>query len=323
MASVLRRPAGPEQEALLRVIGGPLIATGKWPLWQYVDLTLENEHGLDAEAVLASLPEAGAKSPTSPGYGLAWRPDSYRQPNPDDRVALTVAGLRYLPQADTVTGAFAVVIGYLAAQQAQLGPSPDEVVTATATGAQIAERLREAGYLAEGADRDAGLLAKIRALLEHEPFLFAAAHQPGPSEPWTVQVPAVLRRYRDVTGVEDYIDTVTALVAPPDPTPTPPAASALGIPYALGYLDAVWQARAAGHLFVSLDPASVARLTLACDTEEEFNSLMSALADVLGQVVVPGTAVPPQRGALEAVRDYLAQRSPPRPPPASAPRSPR
>ena len=32
---------------------------------------------------------------------------------------------------------------------------------------------------------------------------------------------------------------------------------------------------------------------------------MSALADVLGQVVAPGSAVPPQRGALEAVRDYL------------------
>jgi hypothetical protein len=37
-----------------------------------------------------------------------------------------------------------------------------------------------------------------------------------------------------------------------------------------------------------------------------FNSLMSALADVLGQVMTPGTAAPLQRGALGAVRDYLA-----------------
>jgi hypothetical protein len=59
------------------------------------------------------------------------------------------------------------------------------------------------------------------------------------------------------------------------------------------------------HLFVNLDPASIARLTLSCSSEEEFNSLMSALADVLGQVVAPGTAVPPQWGALEVVRDYL------------------
>jgi hypothetical protein len=31
-----------------------------------------------------------------------------------------------------------------------------------------------------------------------------------------------------------------------------------------------------------------------------------ALADVLGQLVVRGRAAPPQRGALEAVRGYLA-----------------
>ena len=306
MASVLREPVGPEQQALLQVIGEPFTATGNWPVWQYVDLTLEDEHGLDAGTVLASLPEAGDKSPTSLGYGLIWRMDSYRQPNPDDRVALTVAGLRFLPQAETVTGAFAAVVGYMASQQAQLVPSPEEVVTATVTSAQLAERLREAGYLAGDGGRDEGVLARIRALLEHEPFLFAAAHQPGPSEPWTVKVPAVLRKYRDVTSIEEYIDTVTALVAPPDPPSVPPSVSALDIPYAIGYLDAVWQARTGRHLFVSLDPASVARLTLACGSEEEFNSLMSALADVLGQVAVPGTAVPPQRGALEAVRDYLA-----------------
>ncbi len=306
MASMLRGPVGPEQEALLRAIGEPFIATGKWPMWQYVDMTLENEHGLDAEAVLASLPEAGDRSPSSPGYGLTWRPDSYRQPHMDDRVELTVAGLHYLPEAETVTGAFAAVIGYLADKQAQLVPSPDEVVTATATGAQILDQLREAGILAGEADPAAGLLTQVRTLMQHEPFLFAATHHSDSSESWTIKIPAVLRKYRDVTGVEDYIDTVTALVTPPDAPPVPSPVSALGIPYAIGYLDAVWQTRTGKHLFVGLDPASVARLTLACSSEEEFNSLMSALADVLGQVVVPGTAVPPQGRALEAVRDYLA-----------------
>lgn len=56
---------------------------------------------------------------------------------------------------------------------------------------------------------------------------------------------------------------------------------------------------------MNLDPASIGRLTQGCDREEDFNSLMSALADVLGQVVVPGTTAPRQRGALEAVRAYL------------------
>lgn len=67
----------------------------------------------------------------------------------------------------------------------------------------------------------------------------------------------------------------------------------------------MWKSRTGSHLFVKLDPASVARLTLACENEEGFNSFMSALADVLGQVVKPGTAGPPQGRALEQVRDWL------------------
>jgi hypothetical protein len=305
MANVLREPLGPEQQALLRVIARSFIATGDWPVWQYVELTLENEYGLDAEAALASLPDVGDKSPTSPGYGLLWRPDSYRQPHLDDRIALTVAGLHHVLQADPLTAAFVAMISYLAEQQVQLVPSPREVVTPTVTDTQITERLRMAGHLADERGEATELLTRLRSLLDHEPFLFAIVHQPDRAGPWTVKVPAVLRRYRNTTTVEDYIDTVTRLVTPPHPPSVPPSVSALDLPYAIGYLDAVWQTRTGKRLFVSLDPASVARLTLSCGSEEEFNSLMSALTDVLGQVVVPGTAAPRQRGALEAVRDYL------------------
>ena len=49
----------------------------------------------------------------------------------------------------------------------------------------------------------------------------------------------------------------------------------------------------------------MARLTVSCGDEEDFNSLMSALADVLGQVVRPGTSTPLRGSALEAVRDHL------------------
>lgn len=101
----------------------------------------------------------------------------------------------------------------------------------------------------------------------------------------------------------------------------PPSVSTLGIPYAIGYLDAVWQTRTGGRLFVSFDPASVARLTLACGGDEEFSSLMSGFRDVLGQVAVPGAAVPPQRGARKPSAITWHQCSHRRPPARSAPRS--
>jgi len=116
----------------------------------------------------------------------------------------------------------------------------------------------------------------------------------------------VLRAYRGVATIDDYLDHVIEQVAPPGPPSVPLSFSALDIPYAVGYLDAVWKNRTGSHLFVNLDPASVARLTQTCGSEEEFNSLMSALADVLGQVVTPGQSSPLQRGALEAVRDHLS-----------------
>lgn len=124
-------------------------------------------------------------------------------------------------------------------------------------------------------------------------------------EEWTARVPAVLRAYRDIASVDDYLDCLIGQVALPAPLSVPPSPSPLDIPYAVGYLDAVWKSKTDSRLFVNLDAASVARLTVACGDEEDLNSLMSALADILGQVVRPGTSAPPRGSALEAVRDHL------------------
>jgi hypothetical protein len=85
------------------------------------------------------------------------------------------------------------------------------------------------------------------------------------------------------------------------------SAAPLDIPYAVSFADAVWQSRTGFPLFARPDPASIARLTQPCDSEGTFNSLMSALADVLSQVARPGTGKAPRSGALEEVRAYLNQ----------------
>jgi len=152
------------------------------------------------------------------------------------------------------------------------------------------------------------LLSKIGAILEHEPFLWNGFMRPNlESGNWRIRLSRVLRDFGDVATAEEYVSRVEEMIEAPAPAGQPLAASPLDIPYAAGYLDAVWMSKAKCHLFVNLDPASVARLTQECGGEEEFNSLMAALADVLGQVVPAGTAAPPQRGALEQVRDWLVQ----------------
>jgi hypothetical protein len=305
---MLREQLSQDQLQLLEVIFEPFDQDRGWPVWQYVDLTMDAGFGLDAAAVLDSLPVAGYHSPMSMSYGLTWREDSYMQPQPGTHVALTVAGLRYLqPATEPLLGAFLVTVRHMVDTQSKLTPDPRQVVEATVSSGSIAEELRTWITRDESGPPVEATLRKVRRLLGHEPYLYNVVQQPKPDiEDWTARVPAILRSYRGIGSVDDYLDRLIALVAPAEPPSVPPSSGPLDIPQAVGYLDAVWKSRTNSHLFVNLDPASVARLTLACESEEEFNSFMSALADVLGRVAKPGTAGPPQRGALEQVRDWLA-----------------
>jgi len=305
VTGLLLEPLSAEQMDLLRVLFGPFDTSGDWPVWQFADLMLD-QRGTDAADVLASLPVAGQLGAISQSYGLVWRSDSHVQPQPDSVVTLTVAGLRQAPGAGPLLRAFLTTIRFLVEQQRSLAPSPARVVEATVTSEAIEKELLTASIEGSSGPPVSLLMRKLRTVLGHEPLLYSVVHQPQQGvEQWTVRVPAALRRYRGLDSIEDYLDRVTELVAPPEPPSVPFSAGPLDMPYSAGYLDAVWKSRTRSHLFVNLDPASVARLTQPCGSEEEFNSLMSALADVLGQVVTPGTAAPPQRGALEAVRDYL------------------
>jgi len=301
----LREPLSPEQAKLIQVIFEPFDQNGWWAVWQYVDLTLDRLN-LDAADVLASLPSTGDRAPTSPNYGLTWRQDPHMQPRQDSRVALTVAGLRHLPEAEPLLAAFLTMIRHLVDRQRDLIPSPDKVVEAEAPSAAIADQVLTASIGGSSAPPVDAAMGKLRQLLKSEPFLHSVTQQSvSRSEEWTVRVPAALREYRDVTTIDEYLDRVVELVAPNEPPSVPHSFAALDIPYAAGYLDAAWKSRTGSHLFANLDPASVARLTQACSSEEEFHSLMSALADVLGQVITPGKTTPPKGGALEAVQSYL------------------
>jgi hypothetical protein len=308
MAKSLREPLSLEQDQLIRVIFEPFDASGEWPFWQYADLTLDSRYDLDAADVLASLLAAGQSAPRSQAYGLTWRSDSHMQPQPDTAIALTVAGLRHLAQAEPLLGAFLTTVQYLVEEQRKIVPSPTKVVEATVTSEAIAERLLTASIDGVSGPPVEAMMRKLRQLFKHEPYMYSIVHMPDPAkEEWTVRIPAVLRAYRGIATIDDYLGLLIELTVPAVPPSPPPSTGPLEIPSAVGYLDAVWQNRTGWRLFVNLDPTSIARLTQPCSSEEDFNSMMSALSDVLAQVVVPGKTSPPKRGAaLEPVRDYLA-----------------
>ena len=309
MSSVLRGQLDPDQLMLLRETFTPFDRMGEWPVWAYVDHQLDSK-GLVAEDVLASLPVAGDAGGGRMRYRLTWNQDGRWLPSDGTRLALTVAGMWHLESASApLLTAFKDTVRFLVERRRHVTPSPSEVVEVVVSSHEVARWL--AGSGAGGLQGPAVdvILRKVGELVEHEPYLWHGFTRPDPEgERWELRIPVSIRDFRDVTTVEEYIDRVEQLVAPPNPPSQPLSAAPLDIPYAVSFADAVWESRTGFPLFARPDPASIARLTQPCDSEGTFNSLMSALADVLSQVAKPGTGKAPRAGALEDVRRYLDRR---------------
>jgi hypothetical protein len=219
-----------------------------------------------------------------------------------------VAGLWHIrPDGVELLMAFTETVRYLASRLEAADPSPFEVVEVTVSSMEVARHLTSTGVPAVAGPAAEITIRKVGQLLEHEPYLWNGFMRPDPGRPevWSLRITPVLRDFGDLQTPADYIQQIEKLIQPPASPTVPPSAEPLDIPFAIGYLDAVWKAKTGSRLFVNVDPASAARLALACDDDGDFNSLMSALADVLGQVVKPGESKPPQREALEKVRDWL------------------
>lgn len=303
MSGLLRAQLEGDQLALIQAVFEPFDETGEWPVWAYVDHVMDAK-GLVAADVLASLPAVGGRL----RYGLTWHQDGGTWlPNAGTRLSLTVAGLWHLGTASaSLLAAFKDTVRFLVERQRSIVPSPSAVVEATATSAELAGWLKGIGPGNLQGTAAEAVLRKTGQLLEHEPYLWHGFHRPAQdSDEWDVRIPVSVRDYRDVTSAEEYIDTTERLVAPPEPPSQPLSAAPLDIPYAVSFADAVWQSRTGFPLFARPDPASIARLTMPCGSEGAFNSLMSALADVLSQVAKPGTGTALRAGALEQVREYL------------------
>jgi hypothetical protein len=300
---VLCAQLGPEQRLLLQESFTVYDRQGLWPVWFYLDHVLD-EKGLAAEEVLASLPVAGGRGAGEMSYGLTWHKDGTWRPNDTTPLHLTVAGMWHMGSAAApLLAACMDTLRYLVKAQRSITPSPAEVVEARVSSQAIAGLLGGAGLRGPALEI---FVRKVGQILEHEPYLWHRFMRPHPDDDsWELRVPVLIREFREVTSVQEYIETVERLAEPSAPPAQPLSAAPLDIPYAVGFADAVWESRTGFPLFARPDPASIARLTQPCDSEGTFNSLMSALADVLSQVAKPGTSKAPRQGALEEVRQYL------------------
>lgn len=289
----LDRWLDPSHRRLLDTIHEPFLSHGAFPLFDYVDRVLY-EQGLDAEALIASLPSLG----THTIYGLV-RPANQRLWRPEETIQLTIAGLRRCSKGEEDVAAFMHTLQLLTAAEADSPRDPFETTETSLTSEQIARHLEFGGFNAEGA------LRRLRTLLAFEPP-DAISATGGTDEEWSLRVSRRVRRYRGVSAVEEYLTLVVEAFAPPEKAARLGFVSTLSLPEAMDFLDAVWELRWGERLFNLPSATSIVQLSQPCTTADEFASRLNVLNDILARMRIPSSQRNSEEGTLKRLEGFLS-----------------
>ena len=283
-----------------------------WPVWQFIDLRLEARK-IDAAAVLASLPQVGAARARA--YGLVWSGQNMaNEMQPDAIVGLTVAGLRHVQAAGPLVSAFVHLLRRFGEAEQEIVPAPDREVQAVVTSEQVTTSLLCEGTLGQSRPHVQATVLKLHGLLSHEPYSpWTVLSEGTGGDRWEVRLSnrlGLIRGLSDAVTVEDYVAYIEDWLKPHPASVIPHVINALDLPNAADYLDVVWKIKTGKRLFDDLHVGSCARLTQTCDSEDRFNSLTSALAEVLSSVVPPRRTSPGDK-PLRTLHERLPEVLPP------------
>lgn len=293
MTHALLEPLAADQQALIEIIGRPIV-TGRpidslgWPVWDFVKRKFERNTGADVGPVLASLPTIPRAVETLDGpYGLWWRTG---HPNasiaPGERVGLTIAGLHHLGAdlggpGSPLPNPVAAILGILA------GAARDEVALDSDDWWLVTRSSRDLRSVMGG--REDSPVEIVGATLQHEyeplvqgvsQFNYELTIGDGRFAP-----------FLEVADVADYLSRLrpssnTESVGLPD--------SPLALPGVLDYLGRIlcdqpgWGAER--RLVRLRDFVSAAVVTQPPSTAADFEQRLSALWTIVGHFDVPAVA---------------------------------
>jgi uncharacterized protein (TIGR02391 family) len=176
-----------EQLILMQAVYDVFSETGTWPLYSYIDKTLDQRHGLNIDEIVAELPKTLIRVSTpSP---------------PENPLVLRVAGLRYCERGEREIALFVHALKWCVAKERVYTPtSPTETEELRVSSEQAREE-----WSKEGVEVDTAALMKVRALLEAE-----AVHvgMSWGDASWEITLNRQLRRFRDVRDIDDYLRIV-------------------------------------------------------------------------------------------------------------------
>lgn len=168
---------------MLSTIWDLFIERGEFPTFRQIDRRLDQQLGLDAYAIVQSIPD-----------GLIY---GSRTPSDQDNVGVTVAGAAVLPRANELLGLFVDAVRYGAELHRTWAGLPTEATDdPVIKGAALPHAIQ---MPASGRDQ---LLRCLQVLLENENWGWKSASH---GLEWTFTLDRRVRAFRDVIDVHDYL----------------------------------------------------------------------------------------------------------------------
>lgn len=281
-----------EQQVLLDAVARIYLEHEKWPTWQWLNEMLERD-GLDAKSILASFPRTKS-------YGYSYVRALNASPQPLDKVRLTIAGLSQVHDGSVRVTMFIKFVGVLGALRSKIVLDPFGEIQPTIDKREVLSMIFPSIAVGD----------ELLELLTGEPPLWNSQVMHQTDSGWSLlYVPPATRRFAGVNTVNGYFEVFSRLLASDEERSDETIVSPFTLPASIDYLDAVWQNRFHKSLVVPPGVERSARLAFTATTIEEADSRLSALAELLKNLAVPGT--PGVDGhPLERMKSFLSGRLP-------------
>ncbi len=256
---------------MFKAIADVYLSRYQWPGWAWLEETMDRQ-GLDALVLWRSVPREYTHQ-----YGYTW--PAHTNPQPSTRVGLTIAGLSQVDAARPLVAGFVHLVSTLGRLRSNVMLDPSSETRPVFSREEVTSRLH---LMNDAQERS------IIDLLGHEPatWLCSVNHV---DQPWSsVELSPSVRRFAGVTDVNEYLIRLGEIIQPPIAEPVLVYTSPFALPAAIDYLDVTWMRRFGKPLVTAPGIERSARLASMANSASDADSCLSALAEVLKGLQVPG-----------------------------------